>query len=226
MITLHHLEYSQSFRILWLLEALDVEYELVSHNRDPRTHLAPEALKALSPLKSAPVITDGNLVLAESSAIVDYILDKHPDDTLRPPPGSPDRTRHLFWFHAANGTMMPIILVDTMFRIMRERVPFFMKPLIGSLAFLVNSGFSKPRMDGVLALAEADLATADWFGGDSLTAADIVMCYSMEAARARGLINAAHPHCLAWFERVYEEPSFIRARELDGRESMVLPLGS
>ncbi len=224
MITLHHLEYSQSFRILWLLEALDVEYELVSYDRDPKTHLAPDELKELSPLKSAPVITDGDLVLAESSAIVDYILDQHPDDRLRPPAGSAQRTRYLFWFHAANGTMMPIILVDTLFRIMRERVPFFLKPLIGSLAFLVNTGFSKPRMDGLLALAEADLADADWFGGDELTAADILMCYSMEAAKSRGLINEKHPQCLAWFERVYAEPSFIRAKELDGRDSMVLPL--
>ncbi len=225
MITLHHLEYSQSFRILWLLEAMGIEYELVCYDRDPKTHLAPPEYKALSPLASAPVITDGDLVLAESSAIIDYLLDRYPNETLRPSAGSPHRTRYLFWFHAGQGTMMPIMLVDSLFRIMRERVPFILKPMIGGLHKLVETGFSKPRMDGLLALAEADLAEADWFGGDSLTAADTLMCYSMVSAYERGFINKRHPQCLAWIERMEAEPSFQRAKELDGRESMVLPLG-
>ncbi|MEM1402295.1 MAG: glutathione S-transferase family protein [Pseudomonadota bacterium] len=224
MITLHHLEYSQSFRILWLLEAMGIEYELVCYNRHPKTHLAPDEYKALSPLKSAPVITDGDLVLAESSAIIDYLLDRYPSDELRPAAGSPHRTRYLFWFHAGQGTMMPLMLVDSLFRIMRERVPFFVKPMIGGLHKLVEAGFSKPRMDGLLALAEEDLAKADWFGGSALTAADTLMCYSMMSAFERGFINDRHPQCLAWIARMEDEPSFQRAKELDGRDSMVLPL--
>lgn len=225
MITLHHLEYSQSFRILWLLEELGCDYELVKYDRDPKTHLAPERYKALSPLGSAPVITDGDLVLAESSAIIDYLLDQHPNEALRPPVGSPYRTRYLFWFHAAQGTMMPILLVDTLFRVMRDRVPFFMKPLPATLSLLVNRGFSQPRMDSLLKLAERDLAEADWFGGEVLTAADILISYSMVAAHERGLIYDAHPQCLAWLARMEAQPSFQRATEKDGRESMILPLG-
>ena len=224
MITLHHLEYSQSYRILWLLEELGVDYELICYDRDPDTLLAPDDYKALSPLGSAPVITDGDLVLAESSAIIDYILDKHPNPGLRPEPGAPHRTQYLFWFHAAQGSMMPIMLVDSLFRIMRDRVPFFMKSAIGGLGLLVNKGFSKPRMDGLLALAERDLAETGWFGGDELTAADILLCYSMFGARARGTINGDHPHCLDWLERVEAMPSFQRAKEKDGRDTMVLPL--
>lgn len=225
MITLHHLEYSQSFRILWLLEELGIDYELVKYDRDPKTYLAPKHYKALSPLGSAPVITDGDLVLAESSAIIDYLLDQYPNEALRPPVGSPYRTRYLFWFHAAQGTMMPILLVDTLFRIMRDRVPFFMKPLPATLSLLVNRGFSQPRMDGLLELAERDLADADWFGGEVLTAADILISYSMVAAHERGLINDAHPQCLAWLARMEAQESFQRAKEKDGRESMILPIG-
>lgn len=224
MITLHHLEYSQSFRILWLLEELGIDFELVKYDRDPTTHLAPEAYKALSPLGSAPVITDGELVLAESSAIIDYILDHHPNTALRPDRRSAYRTRYLFWFHAAQGSMMPILLVDVLFRIMRERVPFFLKPMIGGLGSMVERGFSRPRLDALLALAEQDLATADWFGGKALSAADILISYSMLVARDRGMINAAHPQCLAWLERVEATPSFQRAMEKDGRGSVVLPL--
>ena len=96
MLTLHHLEYSQSFRILWLLEELGVEYELKKYDRDPKTRLAPDAYKSISPLGTAPVITDGDLVLAETSAIVDYILDQYPGSALRPDAGTPNRSRHLF----------------------------------------------------------------------------------------------------------------------------------
>jgi glutathione S-transferase len=224
MITLHHLEYSQSFRILWLLEELRIDYELVSYDRDPKSHLAPDSYKELSPLRSAPVITDGDLVLAESSAIIDYLLDRYPNPTLRPEAGTPYRTRYLFWFHAAQGTMMPVMLVDTLFRIMRERVPFFLKPMIGTLGMMVEKGFSRPRMEGLLALAEKDLASADWFGGDALTAADILISYSMVAARDRGLITGEHPGCQAWLERMAATPSFQRAKARDGRDTMVLPL--
>mgnify|MGYP001801325113 CR=1 FL=1 len=224
MLTLHHLEYSQSFRILWLLEALGADYELVTYKRNPRTQLAPKAYKRLSPLSSAPVITDGDLVLAESSAIMDYILDKYPKSRLRPAAGSKYRTRYLFWFHAAQGTMMPVLLVDTLFLMMRKRSPLPLKPLILGMAQLIRLVFAKPRLDGLLALAERDLGSSKWFAGPQLTAADILLSYSMVAAQKRGLINEAHPNCLRWLEQMEEEPSFIRALEKDGRESITLSM--
>ena len=112
-LTLHHLEYSQSFRVLWMLEELQAPYDLVVYDRDARTMAAPDAYKALSPLGTAPVMTCGDLALAESSAIMEFILDRTPGQNLRPGPDSPDRTRYLFWWHAAQGSMMPLQLMKT-----------------------------------------------------------------------------------------------------------------
>jgi len=223
MITLHHLEYSQSFRILWLLEELGVEYQLEMYERDKKTHLAPAEYKALSPLGSAPVITDGDFVLSESSAIMDYVLDKYPSDRLRPMPTSPNRERYLFWSHAAQGSMMPLLLLDVLFRIIPERAPFFISPIIRPVLNMALAGFAKPRMKALLQQAEKDLQQAPWFAGDELTAADIILCYPMEAAKMRGYINEGHPHCLSWFERVYAHPSFRMAKQKDGKSSIVFP---
>lgn len=222
MLTLHHLEYSQSFRILWLLEELGAAYELKLYERDKRTMLAPADYKRLSPLGSAPVITDGELVLAESSAIIEHILDQHTDSPLRPAPGAPNRTRHLFWFHAAQGSLMPLMLITAAFAIMRKRAPFFVSPVLAPALKRAEQGFVTPRMDALLAQAERDLADAPWFGGDDLTAADIVLSYPMESAQARGFITASHPNCAAWLERMRARPSFQTAMAKDGRDSMVL----
>ena len=112
-LTLHHLEYSQSFRVLWMLEELQAPYDLVVYDRDARTMAAPNEYKALSPLGTAPVMTCGDLALAESSAIMEFILDRTPGQNLRPGPESPDRTRYLFWWHTAQGSMMPLQLMTT-----------------------------------------------------------------------------------------------------------------
>ncbi len=224
MITLHHLEYSQSFRILWLLEELGIDYELKLYERDKKTRLAPADYKALSPLGTAPVITDGDLVLSESNAIVDYILDKHPNEQLRPGPDSEYRARYLFWLHASQGSLMPLLLIGVLFRIIPERVPFFLKPIIRPILNLAQDGFSKPRMNALLKQAEADLGTAPWFGGNELSAADIVLSYPLESMKANGYINEQYPNCLAWFERVHAHPSFQRAVDKDGKPSIVFSL--
>ncbi|MEQ8314736.1 MAG: glutathione S-transferase [Gammaproteobacteria bacterium] len=222
MITLHHLEYSQSFRILWLLEELGCEYELKIYERDKATHQAPPEYKALSPLGTAPVITDGELSLAESSAITDYILDNTPEQQLRPAAGHTDRARYLFWFHAAQGSMMPLMLMEAVFNILITRVPFWMRPIVSSALNQASSRMILPRMNKLLEVAEKDLAEKPWFGGDHLTAADIVMSYPMESARERNFITEEHEQCLAWLERVKECSSYQAARQKDGRESVVL----
>lgn len=226
MITLHHLEYSQSFRILWLLEELGCEYELKIYERDKSTHQAPAEYKALSPLGTAPVITDGDVTLAESSAITDYILDQTENQTLRPPADSPDRARYLFWFHAAQGSMMPLMLMEAVFNILISRVPFWMRPFISSALNQASARMILPRMNKILEVAEKDLAEKPWFGGDRLSAADIVLSYPMESARERNFITDQHERCLDWLERVKALPGYQRAREKDGRDSIVLRLDS
>ena len=209
MITVHHLEYSQSFRALWLLEELGVDYALKLYARDRRTSLAPAEYKALSPLGTAPVVMDGDVVLAESGAIIDHVLDAHPDSPLRPGPGHADRTRYLFWMHAAQGSLMPAMLMSGVFRSMETRAPFLfrltLKPVLTQAAALIVT----PRVEAILAKAEQDLATAPWFGGAEMTAADIMLQYPMEAAALRGyLTDTAHPRATEWLRRVAETPSF------------------
>ncbi len=224
MITLHHLEYSQSFRILWLLEELGADYALETYERESATLLAPAAYKARSPTGAAPFITDGELVLAETSAIVDYLLDKYPNDALRPLPSGENRARHLFWSHTAQGSMTPILMMDSVFRIICARVPFFLRPLIGAIFKRVNEGFVLPRLAALLDRAEADLGSAPWFGGDALSAADILLSYPMECASMRGYLTDSYPGCRGWLERIYAYPSFVVAKRKDGKPSMVLPL--
>ncbi|BFM15936.1 glutathione S-transferase [Maricurvus nonylphenolicus] len=225
MITLHHLEYSQSFRVLWLLEELGVKYELKKYNRDPVTHQAPDEYKAVSPLGTAPVITDGDICLAETGAIIDYILDRHPNDQLNPKADSSDRTQHLFWLHASQGSMMPLMLMDSIFRIIQERVPALLNLIIRPVLNRTGDGFIKPRMEKLLIQAEQSLAKQDWFGGSHLTTADILLSYPIESANARGYITDAHPNTKAWLARIYSRPAFKSAKALDDRDTMVLPLG-
>jgi glutathione S-transferase len=220
MLTLHHLEYSQSFRILWLLEALGVQYELVSYNRDPETNLAPDEYKALSPLGTAPVVTDGELVLAESNAIIDYVLDAHPDSQLRPGPGHPDRARHLFWFHAAQGSLMSAQGIAMVLTLLESRSPWPISALLKAVFGRVRQIFLDPRMKALLDEMEKDLGTRPFFGGDELTAADITLVYPMYAARDKGLFAKGFPNVNAWFDRIEALESFKSARALDNREAI------
>ena len=222
-LILHHLEYSQSFRVLWMLEELQAPYELVVYDRDTRTMAAPDEYKALSPLGTAPVMTCGDLALAESSAIMEFILDRTPDQNLRPGPESPDRTRYLFWWHAAQGSMMPLQLMKTVTTISQKRLPLFMKPFVKLYIKGLDELFIQPRMKRILGMAEIDLSTAPWFGGQHLSAADFLIAYNMIVGAERDMITEAdYPRCVEWVTRMKALPSFARATEKDGRESMAL----
>jgi glutathione S-transferase len=168
-------------------------------------------------------MTCGDLALAESSAIMEFILDKTPGQNLRPEPDSPDRTRYLFWWHAAQGSMMPLQLMKTVTTISQKRLPFFMKPLVKLYAKGLDELFIQPRLNRILAMAEKDLATAPWFGGQHLSAADFLIAYNMIVGAERDIItDADHPRCMEWVGRMKALPSFARATERDGRESMAL----
>jgi glutathione S-transferase len=218
MLTLHHLEYSQSFRILWLLEALGAPYELKSYDRDPESNLAPDDYKALSPLGTAPVITDGDLVLAESNAIIDYVLDAHPDSDLRPGAGHADRARHLFWFHAAQGSLMSSQGIAMVLGLLETRAPWPINALLKSVFGQVRKIFLNPRQAALFALMESDLAKQPYFGGDNLTGADITLVYPMYAARDKGAFGSDYPNILSWFDRIEALPSFVAARAKDNRD--------
>lgn len=221
MLTLHHLEYSQSFRILWLLEELGAEYNLRKYDRDPKTRLAPAELKELSPLGTAPVITDDGLVLAESNAVIDHILDLHPCSTLRPDAGDPSRLDYLFWFHAGNGSLMPMQFINGILTAMTARTPALLRPVVKAVTAKVRQVLVQPRMKAIFDQMEADLGPYRWLAGKNLTAADIALSYSIFSAEAQGRIGADRPNIRRWLEQVRELPSFRRATEKDGRETMV-----
>lgn len=221
---LHHLEYSQSFRTLWLLEELGTDYELKLYERDKKTLLAPADYKKISPLGTAPVLTHGDLALAETSAITDYILDMHGATPLRPTKDDDHHARHLFWYHAAQGSLMPLMLVDSVLKIVQKRAPLPLRPMVKLVGKILVDNFIKPRMAVLLDKAEKDLNKAVWFGGDALSVADITLSYPMQSAFERGYIGPEHKHCRAWLQRIGERPAFKSAQEKDGRPSMVLPL--
>ena len=219
MITLHHLENSRSQRVLWLLEELALPYEVRRYARDRKTMLAPAALRTVHPLGKSPVITDGDITVAESGAIVEYLLDTY--DTagrLRPAPGTPEQRRFTYWLHFAEGTAMPPLLMKLVFDKVRSApVPFFIKPVVKAIADKVTTGFIAPNITSQLAFMEAELKLHDWFCGDSFSAADIQMSFPLEAAQARaGLDAATCPRLNDWLSRIHARAAYRRALEVGG----------
>ena len=224
MLTLHHLEYSQSYRVLWLLEELGVDYELKLYERDKKTHLAPVDYKAVSPIGTSPVISDGELTLAETGAIFDYILDQHPDSPLRPAADSSSRTDYLFWVHASQGSLMPMMLMSIVFRMLETRSPGLIRPLIKVVLGKARTAMVNPRVKLLLDKAEADLEATGWFAGDSMTAADMMLSFPIESAQMKGLLNGKYPNCEAWVERIKQVPSYQSAKQKDGKPSAIFQL--
>jgi len=223
VITLHHLEKSQSIRILWLLEELGVSYDIKLYDRDPQTRLAPAAYKAVSPLGTAPVITDGDVTLAETNAIIDYICDKHDDGRLRPAPGAANRVKYLFWFHTSQGSLQPLLTNKFVMMAMTTRAPFLMRPVAKALVGALDKGFFGPRLAALFREIEKALSETKWFAGDTLTAADMVMGYSMELCVHRaGMDEATYPNAYRFLKQMREYPSYVRAMEKDGKGTILL----
>lgn len=229
MITLHHLENSQSFRILWLLEELQMEYNLKTYKRN-KDMLAPEDFKAISPLGTSPTITtaEGD-ALCESNAIMEYILDLADDDNkskkaamlLRPGPKDPTRRQFLFWFHSSPGSLMPIMTMATVFSAIPSQVPCVLSPIIRAVSAGVTDSFLKPRLFKILDLSEQHLSQSPYLaGGNDLTVADITMIYGMESASNRFAkdFDANYPNGLAWLARMRQRPAFQAAQKKVGEE--------
>lgn len=217
MITLHHLENSQSIRILWLLEELGGEYGFKMYDRDPETMLAPADYKALSPLGTAPVITDGEVALSESNAIIDYILDQHTDHGLRPEAKDPNRADYLFWFHAAQGSYQSALTGRYVNSLAVERSPRLVRPIIRKVMGMLETVFYNPRLKSVMDKMEADLSRRPFLAGERFTAADIAVGYTLTMAVMRGAIGENYPHTLAYVERMEARPAWQAALAKDGK---------
>lgn len=217
MITVHHLNRSRSHRVLWMLEELELLYELKRYERDPKTMLAPPELKAVHPLGKSPVITDGDLTLAESAAILEYLLERYANGRLMPAQGSGDYRRFRYWMHYAEGSAMPPLLLKLVFdRVASGPMPFFIKPVARAIANGAHKAFIGPQLKTHLDYMEAELEKSPWFAGDSFSAADIQMSFPLEAARSRAGLDQSRPRLLDFLERIQQRPAYQRAVERGG----------
>ncbi|MDM0077304.1 glutathione S-transferase [Variovorax sp. J2P1-59] len=218
MITVHHLNNSRSQRVLWLLEELDIPYEIVHYQRDPKTMLAPPSLRAVHPLGKSPVVTtDDGLTLAESGAIVETVIERFGNGRLAPAAGSPESLRYRYWLHYAEGSAMPPLLMKLVFdRIEKSKMPFFAKPIARSIAAKAKAGFVTPNITSHLDFMEGELGKSEWFAGDAFTGADIQMSFPVEAAAVRGGLDASRPRLMAYLERIHARPAYRRALERGG----------
>ena len=218
MITVHHLNNSRSQRVLWLLEELGLEYEVKRYERDPATMLAPPELRAVHPLGKSPVIADGQRVVAESGAILEYLVETHGNGQLLPPAGTEDRLRYRYWLHYAEGSAMPPLLLKLVFdRIGQARMPFFVKPVAKAIAARARDSFIQPLIDQHLDFMEAELGRSTWFAGEAMTAADVQMSFPLEAAAARAGLNASRPRLMQFLARIHARPAYQRALVRGGR---------
>jgi len=197
MLTIHHLRISQSERIVWLCEELGLEYDLKLYNRDSETRLAPPELKAIHPMEIAPVITDGDLVLGESGAIIDYIVGKYaPETALVPRADNPDFAQHLYWYHFANATLMTNGMMSIAVNAVGAQMP---PPLM-------------KRVTNAWAHLEKQLGETDYFGGANFTTADIMLGFSLTTARAFNDMSIDHmPNLQAYLKRIGARDAYQRA---------------
>jgi len=218
MITVHHLNNSRSQRVLWLLEELGLPYEIRKYQRDAQTMLAPPELRAVHPLGKSPVITDGEATVAESGAIIEYLLDRYGEGRLRPAAGTPERMRFTYWLHFAEGSAMGPLLMKLVFnRILTAPMPFFAKPIAKGIARKVLGGFVDPNIKAQLDYMEAELGRSEWFAGAEFGAADIQMSFPLEAAAQRAGLDASRPKLAAFLKRIHARPAYQRALERGGR---------
>jgi len=217
MIVVHHLNNSRSQRVLWLLEELGLDYEVKRYQRDPKTMLAPASLKAVHPLGKSPVITDGANTIAESGAIIEYLVERYGNGRLIPAAGTPEKLRWTYWLHFAEGSAMPPLLMKLVFdKVESSPMPFFVKPIARGIAGKVKSSFIMPNINSQLAYMEAELEKSKWFAGNEFTAADIQMSFPLEAAAMRGGLDERLPKLTAFLQRIHARPAYQRALEKGG----------
>lgn len=219
MITIHHLENSRSLRVIWLLEELGVDYTLKTYARDKKTNLAPKEYQALHPLGKAPIVTDEDIVLAETGAIVEYFLSKYPDAGLNPPTGTPEDRAVTYWMHVAEGSLMPQLTLGLFMTIMETKPPFFMRPIIKAVTGKLRKTYHTPSVTKLLGFIEATLAQSDFITGDHMTGADIMMIYPLEATVARLPESSQLTNIRAYVERIHARPAYQRAEEKGGKQS-------
>lgn len=228
MIKLHHLNHSRSQRILWLLEELELDYEIIKHHRDPNTSLAPESLKKVHPLGKAPVLIDGELTLAESGAIVDYLAQRYgthfsaesaataeegaTTHALLPLKDSKMWWDYLYWLHYAEGSLMPPLLMRLVFdKLQAAPMPFFIRPIVNKIVSEVDKAFLYQQLHGQLSYVADHLSCHDWMLGEHISAADIQMSFPLEAAMFDETLASSYPRLKHYVTQLQARPAYLRA---------------
>jgi glutathione S-transferase len=216
MITVHHLNNSRSQRVLWLLEELGLPYEVKRYERDSKTMLAPPELKKIHPLGKSPVITDNGRTIAETGAIIEYILEKYGNGRLIPPAGSDDRLRFTYWLHYAEGSAMTPLLLKLVFQRMPLNAPGLLRGIVKNIAKQGEARVADPGIKMHVDYWDAELAKSEWFAGNSFTAADIMMSFPLEAGAMRGDAKS-WPMVKAFLDRIHARPAYQAALKTGGK---------
>ncbi len=220
MIVVHYLENSRAHRILWLLEELGVPYDINVYRRgfDMR---APASLKAIHPLGKSPVIEDGGKVIAESGAIIEYLIDTYGGETFRPVAGSDERLRYTYFLHYAEGSAMPLLVMKLVFAKLPSQVPFFIRPIAALIAKAAAKSFIDPQLEDHVAFWESELARDGYFAGAEFSAADIAMSFPLEAAMSRMEQGRERPLSAVrrYLEAIRARPAYQRALARGGAYS-------
>jgi glutathione S-transferase len=210
VLTVHHLNHSRSQRVLWLLEELDLPYEIKFYERDPATRLAPPALRAVHPLGKSPVLVDGTLTIPETGTIVEYLVEKS-GGRLRPPAGTPERLRWTYWLHFAEGSLMPPLVLDLVLASTPGRAPETLRDAAKAVADGARQGYVAPNLKTQFDFVEAELSKGPWFAGEEFSAADVMMSFPLEAAVSRARAAEGRPKLAAFVERIHARPAYRKA---------------
>ncbi|MEO8807083.1 MAG: glutathione S-transferase [Burkholderiaceae bacterium] len=217
MIVVHHLNNSRSQRVLWLLEELGVPYEIKKYQRDAKTMLAPPELQKVHPLGKSPVITDGDVTVAESGAIIEYLVERYGNGRMAPAIGTLERLRWRYWMHFAEGSVMPPLLLKLVFdKVASAPMPFFVKPIARGISSKVQAMMVTPNLKRLLDFMEAELGQSEWFAGNEFSAADVQMSFPVEAAAQRAGLDASRPKLMAYLKRIHARPAYKKALERGG----------
>ncbi|HEY2463563.1 MAG TPA: glutathione S-transferase [Steroidobacteraceae bacterium] len=218
MVVVHHLNNSRSQRVLWLLEELDVPYDVKRYERDAKTMLAPPALLAIHPLGKSPVIVDDDVTLAESGAIIEYLMGKYGDGRLMPPAGTAQRLRYTYWLHYAEGSAMTPLLLKLVFdRVATNPAPWPISAIARRIAATVTGAFIAPNIKRHFDYIESELNSHPWFAGEQFTAADVQMSFPLEIAVPRAGLSPSRPKSIAFLERIHARDAYKRALERGGK---------
>ena len=216
MIVVHHLSNSRSQRILWMLEELALEYEIQQYQRDAETNLAPKTLKLIHPLGKSPVITDGEITVAESGAIIEYLGRTYGDSKMIPTLDTEAHRQYIYWLHFSEGSLMPPMVSKLVFDKVRTNAkPFFVKIIANKIADKVMAAYFGPNIQANMEFIEHHLTHNEWFAGEQLSGADIQMSFPLEASASRGIQQ--YPNIEAYVQRIHASPAYQRALHRGGK---------